>query len=333
MIDVRIAGAAYAVPPETETVAEILERERRRVDAVLAPLSAASRGRAMEGLGLGRVHVCGSRSPYELVRESAARALEQAALAPRRVDLIVDYSTLPGEESQYVSFANRLSAELGAEGSLNLTFKAGGCAGLHLALKTAIGWMGADPQIRSALLVCGDTAPAGSRSMLPITVQGDAASALVLRRDAAVGPAVLAVEVQTAGYLHDAISLAAGDGRLEIRVDSLRMENEVMPIYYLNLLRLVNRALGQASLGVSEVDHFIYSNISQRDRDGFRRMLGLPQGALPATAMAEYGHTFASDLIVNYADLRNAGGIHPGQLLLFASAGIGFAWGVTLARA
>jgi 3-oxoacyl-[acyl-carrier-protein] synthase-3 len=333
MIDVRIAGAAYAVPPETETVAEILERERRRVDAVLAPLSAASRGRAMEGLGLGRVHVCGSRSPYELVRESAARALEQAALAPRRVDLIVDYSTLPGEESQYVSFANRLSAELGAEGSLNLTFKAGGCAGLHLALKTAIGWMGADPQIRSALLVCGDTAPAGSRSMLPITVQGDAASALVLRRDAAVGPAVLAVEVQTAGYLHDAISLAAGDGRLEIRVDSLRMENEVMPIYYLNLLRLVNRALGQASLGVSEVDHFIYSNISQRDRDGFRRMLGLPEGALPPTAMAEYGHTFASDLIVNYADLRNAGGIHPGQLLLFASAGIGFAWGVTLARA
>jgi 3-oxoacyl-[acyl-carrier-protein] synthase-3 len=333
MIDVRIAGAAYAVPPETENVADVLERERCRVDAVLAPLSETSRRRAMEGLGLARVRVSGSRSPYELVRESAARALEQAALAPRRVDLILDYSTLPGEESPYVSFANRLSAELGAEGSLNLTFKAGGCAGLHLAMKTAIGWMGADPQIRSALLVCGDTAPAGSRSMLPITVQGDAGSALVLRRDAGVGPTVLAVEVQTAGYLHDVISLAGRDGRLEIRVDSLRMENEVMPVYYLNLLRLVSKALGQASLGVSDVDHFIYSNISQRDRDGFRRMLGLPEGALPATAMAEYGHTFASDLIVNYADLRESGGIHPGQLLLFASAGIGFAWGVTLARA
>jgi 3-oxoacyl-[acyl-carrier-protein] synthase-3 len=333
MIDVRIAGAAYAVPPETEFVADVLKRERCRVDAVLAPLSEASRRRAMEGLGLVRVRVSGSRSPYELVREAGARALEQAALEPRRVDLILDYSTLPGEESQYVSFANRLSAELGAEGSLNLTFKAGGCAGLHLAMKTAIGWMGADPEIRSALLVCGDTAPAGSRSMLPITVQGDAGSALVLRRDASAGPTVLAVEIQTAGYLHDVISLAESDGRLEICVDSLRMENEVMPVYYLNLLRLVSKALGQVSLGVSDVDHFIYSNISQRDRDGFRRMLGLPEGALPATAMAEYGHTFASDLIVNYADLRAAGGIQPGQLLLFASAGIGFAWGVTLARA
>jgi 3-oxoacyl-[acyl-carrier-protein] synthase III len=106
-----------------------------------------------------------------------------------------------------------------------------------------------------------------------------------------------------------------------------------MPVYYLNLLRLVTKALGHASLGVGDVDHFIYSNVSHRDRDGFRRMLGLPEGALPPTAMAEYGHTFASDLAINYADLRNAGGIRPGQLLLFASAGIGFAWGVTLARA
>lgn len=333
MIDVRMAGVAYAVPPDIETVADILRRERGRVEAVLAPLSEASRRRAMEGLGLERVHVCGSRRPYDLVREAAARAMDQAQLLPSRVDLILDFSTLPGEESQHVSFANRLSADLGAEGSLNLTFKAGGCAGLHLALKTAIVWMGADPEIRSALLVCGDTPPPGNRSLLPITVQGDAGSAIVLRRDAGAGPTVLAVEVQTAGYLHDTIRLAACDGRLEIRVDPVRVEYEVMPVYYLNLLRLVSKALDHASLEVGDVDHFIYSNISQRDREGFRRMLGLPEGALPPTAMAEYGHTFASDLAINYADLRNAGGIRPGQLLLFASAGIGFAWGVTLARA
>jgi 3-oxoacyl-[acyl-carrier-protein] synthase-3 len=333
MIDVRIAGAAYAVPPNIETVADILQRERLRVEAVLAPLSEPSRRRAMEGLGLERVRVCASRRPYELVCDAAARALDQAQLSPRRVDLILDYSTLPGEESQHLSFASRLSADLGAESSLNLTFKAGGCAGLHLALKTAIAWMAADPDIRSALLVCGDTPPAGNRSLLPITVQGDAGSAIVLRRDAGDGPTVLAVEVQTAGYLHDAIRLAGCDGRLEILVDPVRMEFEVMPVYYLNLLRLVSKALSRSSLAVSDVDHFIYSNISQRDRDGFRRMLDLPQGALPRTAMAEYGHTFASDLVINYADLRDAGGIHPGQLLLFASAGIGFAWGVTLARA
>jgi 3-oxoacyl-[acyl-carrier-protein] synthase-3 len=333
MIDVRIAGAAYAVPPGSETVAEVLRNESSRVEAVLAPLSEASRRRAVDGLGLVRVRVCGRERPYELVRQATEQALDQAGLSPRRLDLILDYSTLSGEESQHLSFASRLSAELAAESSLNLAFKAGGCAGLHLALKTATALMGADPDIRSALLVCGDTPPPGNRSMMPITVQGDAGSAVVLRRGTGVGPTLLAVEAQTAGYMHDIISLAGCDGRVDIRVDAVRMENEVMPVYYLNLLRLVGKALALASLQVSDVDHFIYSNISQRDRDGFRRMLDLPDSALPLTAMVEYGHTFASDLVINYADLRNAGDIHPGQLLLFASAGIGFAWGVTLARA
>jgi 3-oxoacyl-[acyl-carrier-protein] synthase-3 len=197
--------------------------------------------------------------------------------------------------------------------------------------------MSTDETIQTALLVTGDTAPAGNRSLLPVTVQGDAGSAVILRREgvkATEGPLLLGVEAMTLGHLHDAIALIKTNGHLEIQVDALRMENEVMPIYYLNLYRLVQKVLeASSSLSLNDVDHFIYSNISRRDRDGFRRMVGLPEGALPLTPMAEYGHTFASDLVINYVHLRQEGRIRPGQLLLFASAGIGFTWGVTLARA
>jgi 3-oxoacyl-[acyl-carrier-protein] synthase-3 len=123
------------------------------------------------------------------------------------------------------------------------------------------------------------------------------------------------------------------NGHLEIKVDAACMQNQVMPVYYLNLLWLVQKVLAASSLSLNNIDHFIYSNISQRDRDGFRRMVGLPEGGLPVTPMADYGHTFASDLVINYAHLRREGRILPGQLLLFASAGIGFTWGVTLACA
>lgn len=333
MTDVHIAATAYAVPPETEAVSDVLLREQERVEAVLAPLPLHSRRKALENLGLERVHVCSSRRPYDLAHEAAAKALDEAGIAARNIDLIVDYSTLPGEECRYLSFAHKISADLGAENSINLAFKAGGCAGLHIALKTAVAWMGADESLRTALLVTGDTPPPGNRSLMPITVQGDAASAVVIRRAPSTGPHVLGVEVTTLGHLHDAISLTAHGGRTGITVDSVRIENEVTPIYYLNLLRLVNKVLAQSSLKVSDIDHFIYSNISQRDREGFGRMLGLPASSLPPTAMAEYGHTFASDLVINYHDLRRAGCVRPGQYLLFASAGIGFAWGVTLARA
>ena len=331
-MNVRIASAAYAVPPGAESVQAILERERTRVETTLAALSPQARLKATEGLGLSRVRVCGDKQPYELVLEAASTAITEAGIAARNIDLIVDYSTFPRENSQYLSFAHKLSAELGAETSLNLSFRTGGCGALHLAIKTALGWMNTDESIQTALLVTGDTAPHGNRSMLPVTVQGDAASAVILSREGTEGPLLLGVEAMTLGHLHDAIALVITNGHLEIKVDAVRMENEVMPIYYLNLFRLMQKALASSSLTLTDVDHVIYSNISHRDREGFCRMVGLPEGGLPPTPMAEYGHTFASDLVINYVHMRREGRIRPGQLLLFASAGIGFTWGVTLAR-
>lgn len=332
-MNVRIASAAYAVPPDDETVEAVLERERDRVRTTLAPLSPNARQKAAEGLGLSRVRVCGGRQPYDLVLEAASTAIAEAGITGQDINLILDYSTFPGENSQCFSFAHKLSAELGAETSLNLGFKSGGCGALHLAIKTALGWMSTDESIQTALLVTGDAAPQGSRSLLPITVQGDAASAVILTRKGTEGPLLLGVEAMTLGHLHDAIALFKTNGHLEIRVDAACMENEVMPVYYLNLFWLVKKVLAASSLNLSNIDHFIYSNISQRDREGFRRMVGLPEDGLPITPMAQYGHTFASDLVINYVHLRREGRIRPGQLLLFASAGIGFTWGVTLARA
>ncbi|MGA2084217.1 MAG: 3-oxoacyl-[acyl-carrier-protein] synthase III C-terminal domain-containing protein [Terracidiphilus sp.] len=330
--NVRIASAAYAVPPGVETVEAILERERTRVETTLAPLSPLARRKALEGLGLSRVRVCGVKQPYDLALEAASTAIAEAGIAPRNIDLILDYSTFPGDNSRYLSFAPQLSAELGADNSLNLGFKAGGCGALHLAIKTALGWMSADDNIQTALLVTGDAAPLENRSLLPVTVQGDAASAVILRRQGADGPLLLGVEAMTLGHLHNAIALTQAKGRIEIEADAVCIEHKVMPIYYLNLFRLAHKVLSASSLSLNNVDHFIYSNISYRDRDGFRRMVGLPEGGLPATPMSEYGHTFASDLVINYVHMRRDGLIRPGQLLLFVSAGVGFTWGVTLAR-
>lgn len=332
-LNVRIASAAYAVPPDVETVEAVLEREHLRVETTLAPLSPLARQKAMEGLGLSRVHVCGSKQPYDLVMEAAKAAITEAGTTARKIDLIVDYSTFPGENSLDLSFAHKLSADLGAETSMNLSFKAGGCGALHLAIKTALGWMSGDENIRTALLVCGDAAPKGNRSLLPITVQGDAGSAVILQREGTSGPVILGSEAMTLGHLHRAIALTQTDGHIEITADAVCIEHKVMPIYYLNLFRLIQKVLAASSLSMKDVDHFIYSNISHRDRDGFRRMVGVAEGCMPSTPMAEYGHTFASDLVINYAEMRRAGLIRPGQLLLFASAGVGFTWGVTLARA
>ncbi len=332
-LKVRITSVAYAVPPDVENVETILERERARVETTLAPLDPEARQRAIEGLGLSRVRVCGKKQPYDLILEAARSAITQADVSSRNIDLIIDYSTFPGETSSDLSVSHKLSTDLGAESSINLSFKAGGCGALHIAIKTALGWMACDENIKTALLVCGDTPPVGNRSLLPVTVQGDAASAVVLSSQGADGPMLLGVETMTLSHLHRAIALTQTRGQVEIKADPVMIEHKVMPIYYLNFFRLIQKILAASSLKLSDIDHFIYSNISHRDREGFRKMVGLAEGCMPATPMSDYGHTFASDLVINYVEMRRAGLIHSGQLLLFASAGVGFTWGVTLARA
>ena len=342
-MNVRIAAAAYAVPPNDESVEAVLERERTRVENSLSPLSPESRRKAVEGLGLNRVRICGDKQLYDLVLEAASKAIAEAGMTARDINLILDYSTWSSESwssesssaksSQGLSFAHKLSADLGAETAMILSFKVGGCAGLHVAIKTALGWMTIDESIQTVLLVTGDAAPQGNRSLLPITMHGDAGSAVILRREGTEGPMLLGVEAMTLGRLHNAITMVRTNGHLDIVVDALCMEREVMPVYFLNMLLTVNKALAASSLSLNDIDHFIYSNISRRDREGFGKMVGLPKGSLLSTPMEEYGHTFASDLVINYVHMRREGLIRPGQLLLFASAGIGFTWGVTLARA
>jgi 3-oxoacyl-[acyl-carrier-protein] synthase III len=347
-MNVRIAAAAYAVPPNDEAVEAVLERERTRVETSLSPLSSESRLKAMEGLGLNRVRICGEKKLYDLVLEAASKTIVEAGITARDINLILDFSTWSseslsiesgsnesgsGKSSRGLSFAHKLSADLGAEASMILSFKVGGCAGLHVAIKTALGWMTMDESIQTVLLVTGDGAPEGNRSLLPITIHGDAGSAVILRREGTEGPLLLAVEAMTLGRLHHAITMVRTNGRPDIVVDGLCMEQEVRPLYFLNMLAVINKALAASSLSLNDIDHFIYSNISRRDREGFCKLVGLPKGSLPPTPMAEYGHTFASDLVINYANMRREGLIRPGQLLLFASAGIGFTWGVTIARA
>ena len=331
-INVRMTAAAYVVPTEDEAVDAIFERERTRIAKALSPLSPDARRKAVEGLGLNRVRVCGEKQLYHLVREAASRAVTDAGITGRDIDLILDYSTW-GSDSKGLSFAHQLSADLGTETSMILSFKVGGCAGLHVAIKTAIGWMSIDERIRTVLLITGDAAPPGNRSLLPITMHGDAGSAAILRREGTEGPLLLGVEAMTLGHLHNAITLDRTNEKLDIVVDALCMREQVMPVYFINMFQVIDKVLAAASLSLKDIDHFIYTNISLRDREAFCKMLGLPKGSLPSTPMREYGHTFASDLLINYVNMRRDGLIRPGQFLLFASAGIGFTWGATIVRA
>jgi 3-oxoacyl-[acyl-carrier-protein] synthase-3 len=331
---IRLAATAYRLPPAVESVDAVVAREHARVAEAMCALTPDLRQRLATGLGLERVHVCESDDePYGLVREAALEAIGRAGVRGQDIDLVIDYSTIPGKPAASGPHAHRLSADLGAQAvSVNLAFA--GCAGFHVAVKVALAFMRTDRHLRTAVLVAGDTPPPGSRSLLPITVQGDAGSAVVLVRDGDAGPALVDAQVITLGQLRGLITLRSnGEGHEVLQVDAAGLEQSLMPIYYLYFHRLLGRLLPEVNVPLDAIDHVIYANISASDRDGFVRALGFDPSRVCTILMRECGHTFASDAVLNYTELDRSGAIRPGQWLLFAGAGIGFTWGATLARA
>jgi 3-oxoacyl-[acyl-carrier-protein] synthase III len=335
-MSIKIASGAYALPPNLMELNDVLLMEKPRVESVLAAMSERLRKKVLGNLGVDRMHVCGQAPPYDLALRAASQAIDSAGIHSADIDLIIDFVTLPGSNGPYFSFAQRLSCDLGAEDSLNISYKVGGCAGLHIAIKNAVALMESDETLKTALLVTADSPPQGSRTLLPIAIQGDAGSAIILTKDGDRGPILLCAEVLTCSHLHDVITISCDGnqtGNPSICVDAIRIENELMPIYYLNFLRLITKVFAKTGLKMSDIDHFIYSNISHADYYGFIKALHLPEAKVAPARFADLGHTFASDLVINYADLCRNRRIAPGQNLLFASAGIGFTWGVTIARA
>jgi len=106
---IRIASTAYALPPDSVDVRDVISEERSRIETALNPVSEKLKARVIENLGVERVRACREMQPYALAREAASQAMTDAGIRPADIDLVIDFVTLPGEDSPYLSFAQKLS--------------------------------------------------------------------------------------------------------------------------------------------------------------------------------------------------------------------------------
>lgn len=327
MSDLFVLGTATVVPDDRVGVDEVRRDEGERWERQLGALSPSVRRRVESGLGITSVRTMAA-PPSEAGRAAAARALDAAGIEPTAVDAVIDFSTLPGDHPGVWSLAHKLQAELGCHDALPMSVNGSGCAGFFVALRVAGALLATESPQGAALLVASDRVAAKGRCSLPISIMGDAASAVVVSLQPPAHHACARVTglcTTTLGVHHDIVVLQGSPPLIE--VDTAAFEAKILPLHFLMCHRVLGRALSQARRQLEELSALAYPNTTQLDRESVARALDLAPSMLTGSGLTTQGHAFASDLIINLPRFWDG---WDGDCAAVLGVGSGFTWGACI---
>ncbi|MFI4916874.1 MAG: beta-ketoacyl-ACP synthase III [Phycisphaerales bacterium JB060] len=94
---------------------------------------------------------------------------------------------------------------------------------------------------------------------------------------------------------------------------------------------LIQETLDKVGLQPEDVDHYVCHQSNKRILDAARERFGLPEEKLHIN-IDRYGNTVAASVALCFAELKAAGRVKPGQLVMFLGFGAGLTWGSSLWR-
>ncbi len=329
-----ILSLGLSLPSNRIAIDAILEREAPRVSSQLGALTYEFRSRLMPELGIATV-LCDPTTPSRIRgRAAAEQALKRTELSGKDLGLVVDFSTFADDAPGIWSLGHDIQCHLQASDALVLGTRGSGCCGLHLALRTAQAFFCANADLDFALLVAADRAWDLGRACLPISIMADAASALVVAR---VGRAarriglVRAVTTQSSGRFVDVISTEREASAMS--VDAGTFEQQILPLHFVMLNRVLGRALAAADLPHAAIEAVVYPNTTELDRHSVARALEFHPNSLFGPGPLHHGHAFANDLLINAQSLFDAARVRNTIHSAWLAAGSGFTWGAAIVNA
>ena len=331
--DIGIVAASYYLPPKRKLVADIFRDEEIPVEPLAANVD------FQRDIGIEAVHMACEETAASLALNACRKVIEKAAIDPREIDLIFDFTSVPEE---YVaptwSAAGFIQKELGATRALATAVNTGGCASYHTTLKVACSLMAANDRYRTALLFAGDKVPEFNHTYYPITVICDGGSAVILKKNFAQRR-IISVEVATLGKLHDVWYIPGFAHRdptdkknkwLHMTADIPKFNKEVIPMNLFMFRKVMREALSRAGRKQQEVSYYVYPTFSTWDQKAFREAFMIPPEKIYTDGLQRHGHLQETDMVLNYVDAIDGGHINDGDLVMLTTNGAGFSWGAAL---
>jgi 3-oxoacyl-[acyl-carrier-protein] synthase-3 len=298
-----------------------------------------------EKLGIVAKHRAGPNDQTSAMAVWAAtKALDRAGVAPEELDLVL-YSGSMHKDFYVWSAANRIQHLLGARNAYAFELVAL-CTTNVLALKVARDLMTADASLRT-VLICGGHRTADLIDFRDQTARflfnlSDGGSAMVLRRGHGANT-LLASSFITDGSLSEDVTIPAGGTRqpashetLERGLhtfhvgDSEHLRAGLDGVSEQHFVRVVREAVERSGFSSSQIAFLAINHMKPSMHKRILEHLELRENQ--SVYLADYGHIGAPDQVLALELAEAQGKLHDGDLVVLASAGLGFTWGATAMR-
>jgi 3-oxoacyl-[acyl-carrier-protein] synthase III len=266
----------------------------------------------------------------DLAMPAAREALEQAAIDPRTVDLIIVATVTP--DMAFPSAGAILADELGAPDAAAYDLSAG-CTGFMYAVAQGYGMVAAG-LARHTLVVGGDVlsrildwSDRGTAVLF-----GDGAGAVVLERVSEGG--FLGFELGADGSGGPQLYLPAGGSRTPATAETVAERKhfvqmngrEVFKFATRVLVSSAEKVLTECGKTVDDVDVYIPHQANVRIIEHAAEKLGIPKEKIVIN-VDRYGNTSSGSIPLALADAQADGRLQDGALVLMTGMGAGLTWG------
>lgn len=322
---VKIIGTGIYVPPKILTNADLEKMVDTSDEWIITRTGIRERRIADE-----------AQATSDLCLEAARRALEQASLEIKDIDLILVATSTP--DTLFPSTACWVQKGLGAIEIPAFDLSAG-CTGFLYGMIVAESLI-VTHVCRRVLLIGGEllTKITNWEDRSTCVLFGDAAGAVILEKSQD-DSGILSYYWRADGTLADLLYLPAGGTRLPASEETVRKGLHYISMKGNEVFKHAVRRMGEAALEAlrkvglrpEDVSHFIPHQANIRIIEATGERLKIPDHKV-YTNIERYGNVSVASIPICLEELRVQGKLKKGDIILMDAFGAGFTWAAIVYR-
>ncbi|WML59348.1 3-oxoacyl-ACP synthase [Neobacillus sp. PS2-9] len=308
----------------------------------IAELAGIPHGIVEEKMGIKKKHVPGpSDHTCEMGIIAAKQAISKAGIDPLEIDLVI-YIGEEHKEYPLWTAGIKLQEEVGAfhAWAFDVALR---CGTTVMALKVAKSMMLADPDIQTVLLAGGyrnvdfiDYENPRTRFMYNLGAGG---GAILLKKDHNENLVLDTQMITDGSFSEDVVVVAGGtknpiskeaiDQRLNMLdvLDPVGMKQRLEQKSMDNFLKVIRESVRKSGFSEKDIDYLAILHMKKSAHEYVLRELGLSDEQ--SIYLEDYGHIGQIDQILSLELALESKKVKDGDVVVFVSAGIGYAWGAT----